>query len=660
MKCSSLSILACLAVMAMTRTAAATVYVSPTGDDANPGTQALPVQTIGQALAIDPYDEVDLADGTYALTNSYVLPNVLRSTSGDPTKCVIDFQGTPNYLIGRSGTVSGIGFQNGTNSAVQQNFANGLMTVSNCSFKNFVLPINSFESGGGQSAGGGVYIINGNANIDHCTFDSCSGQTGGAVKYFGSSVGSITNCTFTNNSVQRWMRGTNSFAGDGGAVSIDDTFAISNCTFKNNSSEITGGAVSCNFFTNGPSATITDCVFDGNHSGGLSGALGGINYNVSSCRFTNNRADYIGGAIYHRGGFDTISITSCTFAGNSSAYGGTVFEDQEWGQTDATCPIQNCIFWGDSVDNPLYGGAEFAHADAVVGFNNNDVQGTLDQGVSGTGNISVDPMFVNTSAGDFHLQFGSQCIDAGLNSAVAPGATDLDGNARISGVAVDLGCYEIGDVTPPVTTDTVSGTVGNNGWYRSTATLTLTASDNMSGVARTYYTIDGGTRITYTSAFQLGNGIHTVTFWSVDKAGNVEGARSTSINVDTTVPTVTASPNYKKFKEKDDDDKRAKVVINGSISDALSGLDVSTAAFSVVDSYGKYQPSGTITVAANGTYSLKAKLPLKLKEAKGSHERTYTITISVRDMAGNVGNATVLIEVKDKDHDNDCHDGDDD
>ena len=97
------------------------------------------------------------------------------------------------------------------------------------------------------------------------------------------------------------------------------------------------------------------------------------------------------------------------------------------------------------------------------------------------------------------------------------------------------------DNIAPTTTISLSGTLGNNGWYVSDIQVTLTAQDNPggSGVAKTEYSLDGGNIwIPYIGPFPLsGEGIIPVLARSTDNAGNVEDPPfSTILKIDKTPP----------------------------------------------------------------------------------------------------------------------------
>ncbi|HEX5225861.1 MAG TPA: choice-of-anchor Q domain-containing protein [Solirubrobacteraceae bacterium] len=71
-------------------------------------------------------------------------------------------------------------------------------------------------------------------------------------------------------------------------------------------------------------------------------------------------------------------------------------------------------------------------------------------GVTASATQAADPLFVNGTIGpseNFRLQAGSPAIDAGAVDALT-GPTDLDGNPRVQGAAVDLGAYELVPPTP--------------------------------------------------------------------------------------------------------------------------------------------------------------------------------------------------------------------
>ncbi len=59
---------------------------------------------------------------------------------------------------------------------------------------------------------------------------------------------------------------------------------------------------------------------------------------------------------------------------------------------------------------------------------------------TGTGNISANPLFVDQTTGDYHLQSNSPCIDTGTSSN-AP-VIDFEGTSRPQGSGFDIGAYE--------------------------------------------------------------------------------------------------------------------------------------------------------------------------------------------------------------------------
>ncbi|MFV2099880.1 OmpL47-type beta-barrel domain-containing protein [Micromonospora sp. LOL_024] len=98
------------------------------------------------------------------------------------------------------------------------------------------------------------------------------------------------------------------------------------------------------------------------------------------------------------------------------------------------------------------------------------------------------------------------------------------------------------DDIAPATTAEVSGTPVD-GWLTGPATVTLTAVDDGSGVARTEYQLDDATEWTaYTAPVSAtGDGGHKLRFRSVDEAGNVEETKTVTVRIDATAPVSTVS-----------------------------------------------------------------------------------------------------------------------
>jgi len=96
------------------------------------------------------------------------------------------------------------------------------------------------------------------------------------------------------------------------------------------------------------------------------------------------------------------------------------------------------------------------------------------------------------------------------------------------------------DTTPPTTTHSFTGSLGDNLWYISSVTITLTATDDVSGVDYTEYNLDSTGWTLYTSPFTVSEDMtHIIQYYSVDTLGNTETMKSTDLKIDQEPPMTT-------------------------------------------------------------------------------------------------------------------------
>jgi hypothetical protein len=86
------------------------------------------------------------------------------------------------------------------------------------------------------------------------------------------------------------------------------------------------------------------------------------------------------------------------------------------------------------------------------------------------------------------------------------------------------------------------------------------------------------------------------------------------------------------------------VTISGTITDAASGVDASSATFRVLDEYGQAQPGGAVVLGAGGSYSFTVMLEAS-RRGDDRNGRLYTVTVTARDIAGNAGTANGFVTV---------------
>ena len=166
-----------------------------------------------------------------------------------------------------------------------------------------------------------------------------------------------------------------------------------------------------------------------------------------------------------------------------------------------------------------------------------DVDNTTENNVTVTAADSPN-CFVDYAGFDFHLKAGSIAIDAGVNTNLS--ATDIEGNPRSVGSAVDCGAYELqsgSDVTAP----TIS--VANNTYFNDEFTIVFSESVTQASAENTSnYSLDNGAGIltasldadnktvTLTTSALTGNILYSLTANNVkDFAGNQSSNASASL-----------------------------------------------------------------------------------------------------------------------------------
>lgn len=189
--------------------------------------------------------------------------------------------------------------------------------------------------------------------------------------------------------------------------------------------------------------------------------------------------------------------------------------------------------------------------------------------------------------------------------------------------------------TAPVTSATVTPDMpnGSNGWYVSDVQMDFSATDECSGVERTEYSIDGGdtwTEVSDTVTFDQ-EGVFTVLFRSIDRAGNTETAGSTTIKIDKTAPAIDlfASPS----QIWPPDGRLVQVSLMGTGSDQISGLAGVT--YVVSDEYGTALSIAPRTLSGTNASWTDVLTVRALRNGDDLDGRLYRVTATVKDAAGN-------------------------
>ncbi len=229
-----------------------------------------------------------------------------------------------------------------------------------------------------------------------------------------------------------------------------------------------------------------------------------------------NWNDYISPIILNRSGVYDIKYRAVDFYGNEEP------EKSVLVKVDLAPPTTTAKIEGQQGNVPWY------VSDVQV-----YLQGTDDENGSGVNKIfySLDAgMTWNTYSEPISLSNGQHSL---VYKAIdAAGLVEADKNIEIWI-----------DTIKPETAASIEGTKGNNGWFVSDVQLTLAATDNLSGISSTLYSLDNGnTWQTYSTPVLISdNGKNTILYKSIDIAGNIEDIKEISIWIDKVAPVTTLS-----------------------------------------------------------------------------------------------------------------------
>lgn len=191
------------------------------------------------------------------------------------------------------------------------------------------------------------------------------------------------------------------------------------------------------------------------------------------------------------------------------------------------------------------------------------------------------------------------------------------------------------DILPPATIATVAPVTpdGQNGWYKTAPTVTLTASDNCSGVSAIEYSTDGGaTWQPYSGSFIFSTeGVTTILYRSVDRAANSETASSITLKIDTSAPVLalTATPSviWPVTTE------TVNVRIDGNGNDLFSGL--AAVSYVVTDEYGTPLTLPVRSLSGNSSSWNETLTVEARREGTDLDGRLYVVVATLTDVAGN-------------------------
>ena len=272
--------------------------------------------------------------------------------------------------------------------------------------------VDSGANGGNVLIYGGGTVTNcvvGPGYTEHTTDGLIQGALGGNVYVFGD--GLVVDCDIARGAISN-----GSGAGGGGNVVLHGGGRILRCTIRDAIRVVQGPSVEASAYAK--------------ESGGSGLYIYGPGI-AENCLISGNSGAY--GAVALTG---AAKLVNCTVVTNTSGYevDGIICKD-------ANPQVLNCAFYGNGGTPALEWGEANGACYSFCGF----AEGCT----AGTDSTVIGPSdFVDFTNGNYRVASGGALVNHGspkdaYSQSGAISATDLDGNPRVHGRRLDLGCYEL-------------------------------------------------------------------------------------------------------------------------------------------------------------------------------------------------------------------------
>ncbi|WP_158289250.1 discoidin domain-containing protein [Paenibacillus flagellatus] len=471
----------CLLIPAASAEAATTYYMSPTGidDPDRNGSSGQPWRTLGYAnKRLSPGDTLYIRGGTY--NNEYIDDSdwTANGTSAAP----ITISGYP----GETAIFDG----NGTTATFLHDLTNSsYITIKDIEVRNYK-----------------YYVILLLRNCDNWTFDNIylhdSGKnlTTDTAFVSGIMVSTSDNTTIKNSRIVNIGTPIGRYPAQTHAIYMGANTANVNI-FNNYIENSVGGGIHGWHANNFNGGNIYNNVIANNNMG-IVFDDGAQNVNIyNNTLYNNTYANFA----FNQTGDDIAGVNNIVLKNNISYSQGNrgILIDAK-NQPEVSWDYN---LWYDPSGAPIWWG--------IVGGNTSTgVHYTVAQCKANTTNcdndVQANPLFVNASGDDFHLQSTSPAINAG--TTVSGVTTDKDGVSRPQGAAFDLGAFEAPSSASGVNR-ALNKTITSNGTLTGTTSVAH-ATDGVSSNTANYTSYDPKTNGVYVQ-LDLGASynIDTVKLW---------------------------------------------------------------------------------------------------------------------------------------------------